>query len=86
MSQSQKLLRNYPQLISEKAARRLWFSVLELAIEDLTHKTKPRYRARAKAWLLSSDSDLCIEALGANPEQFRETLFAHLNTHLPVAA
>ena len=77
-----KRLCNYPDLIVEKSARKLWYEVLLLAMADLQHR-RPRYRKRAQKWLQSSDSDYCFLVMGCNPEQARELLSDRIGSTQP---
>jgi hypothetical protein len=79
-----KRLCNYPEMVNEQSARRLWYEILLLAIADLNHK-RPRYRKRAEQWLRSEESDYCFLVMGTNPESAREKIFQRL-AELPAAA
>jgi hypothetical protein len=73
-----------PLKIDEKAARRLWLSVLRLAIEDATQTKNQLLRKKAIAYLKSEDSSLALISLGCSADEAREKILTRLE--LPIAA
>jgi Holliday junction resolvasome RuvABC DNA-binding subunit len=80
---TQKVL-NKGRNINEKAARRLWLSVLRLAISDATQIENQLLRKNAIAYLKSEDSALAFLALGCDQNEAREKILTRLE--LPAAA